>query len=53
MTQRTRHLGYQTGGSSDKHLSPQQPYTGDGRTTRETHDPVTVTHVPAPEAPRS
>lgn len=43
MTEKTRHLGRQTGGSSDKHMSPQNPYTGDGRTTREPFDPVTVT----------
>lgn len=42
MTERTRHLGRQTGGSSDKYLSPQDPYTGDGKTTRQPHDPVTV-----------
>lgn len=43
MTKRTKHLGRQTGGSSDKYLSPQRPYTGDGKTTRQTHDQVTVT----------
>lgn len=43
MTEKTRHLGRQTGGSSDKYIAPQNPYTGDGRTTRQTHDPVTVT----------
>lgn len=40
MTEKTKHLGHQTGGSSDKHLSPQRPYTGDGRTTRHPHDAV-------------
>lgn len=44
MTKRTEHLGHQTGGSSDKHLSPQRPYTGDGRTTRQPHDQVVVEH---------
>lgn len=52
MTKRTQHLGRQTGESSDKYLSPQHPYTGDGRTTRQTHDAVTVTERPA-ETPRS
>jgi hypothetical protein len=42
MTQRTKILGYQTGASSDKGLSPSQPYTGDGRTTRKPHDQVQV-----------
>lgn len=31
-----------TGGSSDKYLSPRRPYTGDGRTSRQPHDPVRI-----------
>lgn len=42
MTKRTKHLGYQTGKSSDKGLSPSKPYTGDGRTTRSIFDAVKV-----------
>ena len=42
MTKGTERLGRQTGGSSDKYLSPQRPYTGDGHTTRQPHDPVTL-----------
>jgi hypothetical protein len=40
MTKRTKTLGHQTGRSSDSGLSPQRPYTGDGKTTRQPHDPV-------------
>lgn len=42
MAKKTEHLGQESGKSSDRWLSPQQPYTGDGRTTRKTHDPVEV-----------
>jgi hypothetical protein len=52
MTEKTRHLGRQTGESSDKYMSPQRPYTGDGSTTRQPHDPVTLDR-PAPETGRS
>lgn len=42
MSHRTDQYGHQTGGSSDKYLSPQHPYTGDGNTTRQPHDQVRV-----------
>lgn len=42
MTKRTKHLGYQTGGSSDRGLSPQRPYTGDGKTKRTIFDKIVV-----------
>lgn len=47
MTKRTKHLGRQTGGSSDKFLSPSKPYTGDGKTTRRIFDKVTAVFKPA------
>lgn len=41
MTKRTKNLGYTTGqASTDKHLSPSKPYTGDGKTTRSIFDAV-------------
>lgn len=42
MTKKTKHLGRQTGASSDAYIAPQNPYTGDGRTTRQPHDPVRI-----------
>lgn len=42
MTKKTNHLGRQTGGSSDRFMSPQRPYTGDGRVTRSMFDKVQV-----------
>lgn len=44
MTKKTKHLGNtpKGGKSSDKYLSPQKPYTGDGEHTRKPHDPVEV-----------
>jgi hypothetical protein len=52
MSKRTKHYGRQTGGSSDKGLSPQHPYTGDGRTTRQPHDRVELDR-PAPDPNQS
>jgi len=42
MTKKTKHLGREsgTGGGSDRYLSPQRPYTGDGRTRRSTFDKI-------------
>lgn len=42
MTKKTKHLGKESGKSSDKYLSPKNPYTGDGEHTRKPHDPVEV-----------
>lgn len=42
MTKKTKHLGRQTGGSSDKFMSPSKPYTGDGKVTRTIFDAVKV-----------
>jgi hypothetical protein len=52
MTRKTEHLGRQTGGSSDKWLSPSGPYTGDGQTSRQPHDAVTLDQ-PAKDLGRS
>jgi hypothetical protein len=42
MSKKTEHYGQESGGrSSDKWLSPSNPQTGDGNTTRTTADPVT------------
>lgn len=41
VTRKTEHLGDERGGpGSDRFLSPSRPQTGDGRTTRQPHDPV-------------
>ena len=40
MAKQTKHLGLDAGKGSDKILSPQNPQTGDGKTTRTPHDPV-------------
>lgn len=42
MTKKTKHLGKESGKSSDKYLSPSKPYTGDGEHTRKPHDQVEV-----------
>lgn len=34
MTKRTKHVGYETGTSSSRWLSPSKPQTGDGKTRR-------------------
>lgn len=46
MTKKTKRLGRQTGKSSDKFMSPQKPYTGDGHTVREIFDKVTAVFKP-------
>jgi hypothetical protein len=46
MTKRTEHLGRDSGASSDRWLSPSRPYTGDGQTTRQPHDAVTLDNPP-------
>lgn len=45
MSKRTQHFGYQTGKSSSKVLSPQNPQTGDGKTRRHPHDQVRLVTV--------
>jgi hypothetical protein len=45
MARRTKYLGMRTAKSSDKILSPSKPYTGDGKTRRDPHDPVKVKNV--------
>ncbi len=47
MTRKTKHLGRESGRSSDRYLSPQQPYTGDGYTRRKPHDSVVVKFLKA------
>jgi hypothetical protein len=42
MTRKTKHLGRESGKSSDKWMSPSQPYTGNGRTKRSIFDKVKV-----------
>lgn len=42
MTKKTKHVGRESGRSSDKHLSPQKPYTGDGKTSRKIFDAIKV-----------
>jgi len=47
MTKKTKIVGYQTGGSgNDKWLSPRNPQTGDGRTTRSIFDAIKVVFQP-------
>lgn len=47
MTKKTKHLGYDSGNrSSDRWMAPQKPYTGDGNTTRQPHDPVRLDNPP-------
>lgn len=41
-----KHAGHNTSGATTSQwLNPQNPYTGDGRTSRQPHDPVTSTTV--------
>jgi hypothetical protein len=42
VTKKTKHLGRESGRSSDKWMSPSQPYTGNGRTKRSIFDKVKV-----------
>jgi len=46
MSKRTENFGHQTGKSSDKFLSPQNPQTGDGHTRRIVHDQVRLDDPP-------
>jgi hypothetical protein len=40
MTEKRGKIGRESGKSSDKYMSPSQPQTGDGKTTRNTFDKV-------------
>lgn len=42
MSKKTAKYGHQTGKSSDKWLSPSNPYTGNGRTRRSLLDGIAV-----------
>lgn len=49
MAKRTKYLGFgRTSAASDKYLSPQNPQTGDGKTTRRPHDQVRVENIIVP-----
>lgn len=53
MAERTEYLGFDRGSpSSDHYLSPKNPQTGDGRTTRRPHDQVRVKNIIVPPKKR-